>query len=67
MIADKEFSVWHDWLVRNGELAEGRISLSEVYTNEFNPYANGTYPPDSGPDGEPIAATAGGGTTGEGQ
>lgn len=66
VIADKEFSVWHDWLVRNGELAEGRISLSEVYTNEFNPYANGTYPPDSGPDGEPIAATAGGGTTGEG-
>ncbi|GAA3991046.1 ABC transporter substrate-binding protein [Thermobifida alba] len=56
VIAEREFSVWHDWLVRNGELAEGRIALADVYTNEFNPYANGTYAPNSGPDGEPVSA-----------
>ncbi|KUP95115.1 ABC transporter substrate-binding protein [Thermobifida cellulosilytica] len=59
VIDEREFSVWHDWLVRNGELAEGQIALSDVYTNEFNPYANGTYPPDSGPDGEPLPAAEG--------
>lgn len=39
VITDDEYSVWIDWLVKNGELKEGQIKPSELYTNEFNPYA----------------------------
>lgn len=39
VITDSEYSVWIDWLVKNGELEEGEISPVELYTNEFNPYA----------------------------
>lgn len=53
---EKEIQLWIDWLVRNGELESGRLTASDIYTNDFNPYANGTYAPDSGPDGEPVAA-----------
>ncbi|NLU82401.1 ABC transporter substrate-binding protein [Rhodococcus sp. HNM0569] len=52
-ISDEEFSLWIDWLVRNGELEAGALTPQDLYTNEFNPYANGTYAPDAGPDGEP--------------
>lgn len=38
-IAKKEFQVWIDWLVKNGELKEGQIKAEDLYTNEFNPYA----------------------------
>lgn len=38
VITDKEFQVWIDWLVKNGELKEGQIKASDLYTNEFNPY-----------------------------
>ncbi|MFD6893715.1 ABC transporter substrate-binding protein [Rhodococcus sp. NPDC060086] len=54
VIAEKEIQTWLDWLTRNGELDEGTFTTSEVYTNEFNPYANGTYDPNSGPNGEPV-------------
>ena len=55
VIADNEIALWIDWLVRNGELAEGKFSAGDLYTNEFNPYANGTFPADSGPDGQAAA------------
>jgi len=38
VILDKEFQVWIDWLVKNGELKEGQIKASDLYTNEFNPF-----------------------------
>lgn len=38
-IAEKEFQVWIDWLVTNGELKEGQVKVEDVYTNEYNPYA----------------------------
>lgn len=38
VIAEKEFQVWIDWLVENGELQEGQVKLEDLYTNEFNPY-----------------------------
>ena len=38
-IAQKEFQVWIDWLVKNGELKEGQVKAEDLYTNEFNPYA----------------------------
>lgn len=38
-IEEKEFEVWIDWLVENGELQKGQVKLEELYTNEYNPYA----------------------------
>ena len=38
VITDSEYSVWIDWLIKNGELKEGDISPEDLYTNEFNPY-----------------------------
>ncbi|KXW68196.1 ABC transporter substrate-binding protein [Mycolicibacterium phlei DSM 43072] len=55
VIAERELGIWIDWLVRNGELEEGRLNAKDLYTNEFNPYANGTFPEDSGPDGQLLA------------
>ena len=37
LIADKEFKVWLDWLIRDGELTPGQLTLSDVFTNQFNP------------------------------
>ncbi|MDV7083079.1 ABC transporter substrate-binding protein [Rhodococcus sp. IEGM 248] len=54
VITDKEIQTWIDWLVRNGELEDGKLTPADVYTNEFNPYANGTFQPESGPDGEVL-------------
>ena len=54
MIQEKELQTWIDWLVRNGELDEGKLTATDLYTNEFNPYANGTFPAESGPDGEVL-------------
>jgi ABC-type nitrate/sulfonate/bicarbonate transport system substrate-binding protein len=55
VIADRELQTWIDWLVRNGELADGKLTAADLYTNEFNPYANGTYNANSGPDGQALA------------
>jgi ABC-type nitrate/sulfonate/bicarbonate transport system substrate-binding protein len=55
VIAERELQTWIDWLVRNGELEEGKLTASDLYTNKFNPYANGNYPDGSGPDGQPLA------------
>lgn len=55
VIAEEEFQTWLDWLVRNDELDAGAVRARDLFTNDYNPYANGTYPEDSGPDGEPPA------------
>jgi ABC-type nitrate/sulfonate/bicarbonate transport system substrate-binding protein len=55
VIAERELQTWIDWLVRNGELPQGELKAADLYTNEFNPYANGTYPDGSGPDGQLLA------------
>jgi ABC-type nitrate/sulfonate/bicarbonate transport system substrate-binding protein len=54
VIAEKEIQLWIDWLVRNGELGQGKLSAKDLYTNQYNPYANGTYPQGSGPDGQAL-------------
>ena len=41
MIAGKEFQTWIDWLAREGEIKSGRLKPSDLFTNEFNPYAKG--------------------------
>lgn len=56
VIAAEEFAIWIDQSVRLGSLQPGAVEPEELFTNEFNPYANGTYPPDSGPDGQPVGA-----------
>lgn len=58
VIEPREISIWVDWLVRDGQLKEGQLDPKKLWTNTFNPYANGTYPADSGPDGKPVATTA---------
>ncbi|WP_304113834.1 ABC transporter substrate-binding protein [Mycolicibacterium bacteremicum] len=54
VIDPKSLQLWIDWLVRNGELEEGKLTPEQFFTNEFNPYANGTYPPAAGPDGQAL-------------
>jgi ABC-type nitrate/sulfonate/bicarbonate transport system substrate-binding protein len=34
-IDDKEFQVWIDWMVRDGQLKVGQIRARDLYTNEF--------------------------------
>jgi ABC-type nitrate/sulfonate/bicarbonate transport system substrate-binding protein len=58
VIEPREISIWVDWLVRDGQLKKGQLDPKKLWTNTFNPYANGTYPADSGPDGKPVAAGA---------
>ncbi|MGW0027545.1 ABC transporter substrate-binding protein [Rhodococcus sp. NPDC003383] len=58
VITDQEIQTWLDWLTRNGELEDGKFTTSDIYTNEFNPYANGTYDPSAGPNGEPVEEAA---------
>jgi ABC-type nitrate/sulfonate/bicarbonate transport system substrate-binding protein len=52
-----EFTIWIDQSVRLGTLKPDAVTAEELFTNDFNPYANGTYPPDSGPDGEPVSSS----------
>ena len=39
VIRDSEFQIWVDWLVRNGKLKPGKLTLGQLFTNGFNPYA----------------------------
>ncbi|HIW34138.1 MAG TPA: ABC transporter substrate-binding protein [Candidatus Paenibacillus intestinavium] len=39
VIEEKNFNIWIEWLETNGELEPGKIKAEDLYTNEFNPYA----------------------------
>lgn len=39
-LSEKDFQVVLDWLEENGEIASGRVKAADVFTNEFNPYAD---------------------------
>lgn len=39
VITPSEYDVWIDWLVKNGELKEGQVKAEDLYTNEFNSFA----------------------------
>ena len=39
VISDDDFNLWLDWLEAEGEVDTGSIEPSEIYTNEYNPYA----------------------------
>jgi ABC-type nitrate/sulfonate/bicarbonate transport system substrate-binding protein len=38
LIAEREFQIWLDWLVKDGQLAKDQLKLSDIYTNELNPF-----------------------------
>ncbi|GAA3139328.1 ABC transporter substrate-binding protein [Nonomuraea roseoviolacea] len=42
VIAAKEFQTWIDWLAREGEIKPGQVKAADLYTNAYNPYANGS-------------------------
>ncbi|MBG0830216.1 ABC transporter substrate-binding protein [Planomonospora sp. ID67723] len=42
VIDAKEFQTWVDWLEREGEIRAGQVKASDLYTNEFNPFASGS-------------------------
>ena len=52
VISDKEYTLWTDEAVRLGQLKPG-IDVSTLFTNEFNPYSNGTYAVDTDENGKP--------------
>lgn len=35
-ITGKELSLWIDWLAGRGDIQKGQVTLSDLYTNEFN-------------------------------
>ncbi len=37
LLADRDFQIWIDWLVRDGQLPGGRVQARDVYTNAFQP------------------------------
>lgn len=39
VISDQDFTLWLHWLETSGEVEGDAIKPSEIYTNEFNPYA----------------------------
>lgn len=39
VITPNEFATWVNWLETTGEIAKGAVSVEELYTNRFNPFA----------------------------
>ncbi|MFA1544992.1 ABC transporter substrate-binding protein [Actinomadura chokoriensis] len=44
LMTDREFTVWSRWLKDVGQISEVKVAPKDLYTNEFNPYANGGNP-----------------------
>lgn len=38
LIADREFQIWLDWLIKDGQLSRDQLKLSDIFTNELNPF-----------------------------
>ncbi len=38
LIEEREFQIWLDWLVKEGQLSAGQLKLSDLYTNQLNPF-----------------------------
>lgn len=39
LLSAKEYQVWIDWMVKDGELKEGQVRAEDMFTNELNPFA----------------------------
>lgn len=38
LLTDRDFGIWIDWLIKDGQLARGQVEPAGVYTNQFNPF-----------------------------
>ncbi|MFH8492851.1 ABC transporter substrate-binding protein [Streptomyces coeruleorubidus] len=47
-ITGKELELWIDWLADRGDIQKGQITLSDLYSNEFNGNAKSSSAPKSG-------------------
>jgi ABC-type nitrate/sulfonate/bicarbonate transport system substrate-binding protein len=36
-LEDKDFQVWIDWLVQDGQISRGQVKPADIYTNQFQP------------------------------
>ncbi len=41
VLSEREFQVWIDWLTKDGQLAPGAVVASDVFSNDYNPFAHG--------------------------
>jgi ABC-type nitrate/sulfonate/bicarbonate transport system substrate-binding protein len=41
-VRERDLQLWIDWLVHAGELKAGDVTLTQLFTNEFNPFAKGS-------------------------
>jgi ABC-type nitrate/sulfonate/bicarbonate transport system substrate-binding protein len=41
LIDEREYQIWIDWLVKDGQLKPRQLVPSDLYTNELNPFAKG--------------------------
>jgi ABC-type nitrate/sulfonate/bicarbonate transport system substrate-binding protein len=37
LLSDRDFQVWIDWMVKDGELEPGQLTARQIYSNDFNP------------------------------
>jgi ABC-type nitrate/sulfonate/bicarbonate transport system substrate-binding protein len=44
VIAEREFQIWIDWLVRDGQLEIGKVKPSDYFSNELNSYTTSAEP-----------------------
>lgn len=48
LITGKELKLWIDWLAERGDIRKGQVTLSDLYTNEFNGNQKSPSPTKSG-------------------
>ena len=60
LIADADFQLWIDWLVRDGQLAAGQVVPRAIYSNVFNDAASSRETP--GPSSALACAPAAAGS-----
>jgi ABC-type nitrate/sulfonate/bicarbonate transport system substrate-binding protein len=41
VLTDRDFQIWIDWLIRDGQIAPGQVKAADVYTNAFQPQGGG--------------------------
>ncbi|HWO09264.1 MAG TPA: ABC transporter substrate-binding protein [Polyangiaceae bacterium] len=44
-IYERDFQVWNEWMIKDGELAPGQLAVRDLYTNELNPFSAGSGAP----------------------
>jgi len=57
LMSEKDFQVWIDWMVKDGELKPGQLTAQQIYTNELNSFDDAPAAPEA-PAPEAAAAPA---------